>query len=80
MVDFEGRTRNGLISICETLDSDGNEELTFTIHIDPNNGHAFADIYGDEGNILHYRAKGIDELSRQVEAVVNTIKAIGRMQ
>lgn len=80
MVDFEGRTRDGLVSICEMLDSDGNEELTFTVHIDPSSGHAFADIYGDEGNILHYRAKGIDELSRQVEAVVNTIGTIGRMR
>ena len=80
MVDFEGRTRNGLARICETLESKGSENTTFMMRIDPNNGHAFADIYGDEGNILHYRAKGIDELSRQVEAVVNTLTAIGRMQ
>lgn len=47
-----------------------------TLRVDPHSGHSFANIYGIEGHLLHYRAKSIDELSRQLEAVRTTLETL----
>lgn len=79
MVDFEARAKNDLHRICDTLESRGAGYCTGMVRVDPDNGHSFAQIYEDGTCILHYRAKGIDELSRQLEAVAGTLTAIGRI-
>ena len=74
-IEFRKRVESELDKVCLIVERSGTQ-VTAHLMVDPDSGHSFADIYGVEGHLLHYRAKSIDELSRQLEAVRTTLETL----
>lgn len=74
-IEFRKRAEGELDKVRLIMERSGTQ-CTAHLRVDPDSGHSFADIYGVEGHLLHYRAKSIDELSRQLEAVRATLEAL----
>ena len=74
-IEFRKRSESELDKVRLIMERSGTQ-CTAYLRVDPDSGHSFADIYGVEGHLLHYRAKSIDELSRQLEAVRATLEAL----
>jgi hypothetical protein len=74
-IKFRKRAEGELDKVRLIVERSG-MQVTAHLRVDPDSGHSFADIYGAEGHLLHYRAKSIGELSRQLEAVRATLEAL----
>jgi hypothetical protein len=74
-LEFQRRAKDEIDKIRLTMERRG-IRAHGTLRVDPHSGHSFANIYGVEGHLLHYRAKSIDELSRQLEAVRTTLETL----
>lgn len=75
MTDFRARAEEELGKVAEILRAHDIETTAF-IRVDPDNGHSFANFHGNCTCLLHYRAKSMEELSRQLEAVRTTLELL----
>lgn len=75
MADFKARSESELGKIAKILGMRG-IDVTYCMRVDPDKGHSTADVREGDRLMLFYRAKSVDELSRQLEAVRTTLELL----